>query len=133
MNSRFLVLSAGLFCFTVITGHKYFSPLEPASEFTHQKILYEWILILNIFVFVKQNIYILLHACSATMRFLRVHSWVDARSAYHAQISLWYTLLKFDPYFSFICLHHSTGRKVAKLNKFSSAYQLANIQIYCAD
>jgi len=37
------------------------------------KVLYHWFLLLNPFCFVKHTVYILLHACSTTVRF--VHSW----------------------------------------------------------
>ena len=45
VNSRFLVLPGGLSIVTQITGHKYFSPLEPCVNLNIKvsKILYEWI------------------------------------------------------------------------------------------
>jgi len=74
----FLVLPGSELSITEITKYTYFSQIKPCREFRYEceyctSGSYYW----THFVFVKQNIYILLHACSATVRLL--HSWADKR------------------------------------------------------
>ena len=84
----FLILPGSLLSITNITAYICFSPLKPSGELNHKSGLHivPLALILElIFVPVKHNNYILLYACSTTVRFL--HSWADGVLHEHMAIS----------------------------------------------
>ena len=76
-----LVLAGSRSTVTEITGYKYFSLQKPsrASPNNSESNIAPLDLIIGLISFyVKHNMYILLHACSATVRFL--HFWAETIS-----------------------------------------------------
>jgi len=86
VDSRFLVLPGSESTITEITEYIYFSPSKLRREFKYKSEKNSVpvdLIIETILFFVKHNIYILLHACSAIVRLL--HSWADTDESSHTR------------------------------------------------
>jgi len=85
-----LVLAGSRSTVTEITGYKYFSLQKPsrASPNNSESNIAPLDLIIGLISFcVKHNMYILLHACSATVRFL--HFWAGNNFPRRNRLLLW--------------------------------------------